>query len=246
MHHFFVNPEAVKSEIITITGTDVNHIKNVLRMKSGEQILLSDGQGQDFCCEIESLTEQEIIARIKDKTFERTELSGKFYLFQGLPKGDKMEFIIQKAVELGVTEVIPVHTRRTIVKLDAKKEEKRLERWKAISESAAKQSRRGIIPQITHVMNFSEALKYAGSLDINIIPYENFKDMTETKRVLDKIAPNIRAGIFIGPEGGFEESEIELAMQQGVNPISLGRRILRTETAGMAILSVLMFQLENR
>ncbi len=246
MHHFFVNPEAVKSEIITITGTDVNHIKNVLRMKSGEQILLSDGQGQDFCCEIESLTEQEIIARIKDKTFERTELSGKFYLFQGLPKGDKMEFIIQKAVELGVTEVIPVHTRRTIVKLDAKKEEKRLERWKAISESAAKQSRRGIIPQITHVMNFSEALKYAESLDINIIPYENFKDMTETKRVLDKIAPNIRAGIFIGPEGGFEESEIELAMQQGVNPISLGRRILRTETAGMAILSVLMFQLENR
>ncbi|MFG6378075.1 MAG: 16S rRNA (uracil(1498)-N(3))-methyltransferase [Lachnospiraceae bacterium] len=246
MHHFFVNPEAVKSEIITITGTDVNHIKNVLRMKSGEQILLSDGQGQDFCCEIESLTEQEIIARIKDKTFEGTELSGKFYLFQGLPKGDKMEFIIQKAVELGVTEVIPVHTRRTIVKLDAKKEEKRLERWKAISESAAKQSRRGIIPKITHVMNFSEALKYAESLDINIIPYENFKDMTETKRVLDKIAPNIRAGIFIGPEGGFEESEIELAMQQGVNPISLGRRILRTETAGMAILSVLMFQLENR
>ena len=166
-------------------------------------------------------------------------------MFQGLPKSDKMEFIIQKAVELGVTEVIPVSTRRTVVKLDAKKEEKKLERWQAISESAAKQSRRGIIPKITSVMNFSEALKYAATLDINIIPYENFKDMAETKRVLNKIVPNIKTGIFIGPEGGFEESEIELAIQQGVNPISLGRRILRTETAGMAILSVLMFQLEK-
>ncbi len=245
MHHFFVNPEAVTSQTITITGPDVNHIKNVLRIKFGEEVLLSDGQGQDFCCEIESLTEQKIIAKIKDRTFEGTELCSKFYLFQGLPKSDKMEFIIQKAVELGVTEVIPVSTRRTVVKLDAKKEEKKLERWQAISESAAKQSRRGIIPKITSVMNFSEALKYAATLDINIIPYENFKDMTETKEVLNKIVPNIKTGIFIGPEGGFEESEIELAIQQGVNPISLGRRILRTETAGMAILSVLMFQLEK-
>lgn len=244
MHHFFVTPEAIKSETVTITGTDVNHIKNVLRIKQGEQILLSDGQGQDFCCEIESLTEQEIIARIKGQTFDKTELSSKFYLFQGLPKADKMEFIIQKAVELGVTEVIPVYTRRTVVKLDAKKEEKKLQRWQAISESAAKQSRRGIIPQITHIMNFSDALNYARNLDINIIPYENFKDMTETKRVLDKITSNMKTGIFIGPEGGFDESEIELAIQQKVNPISLGRRILRTETAGMAILSVLMFQLE--
>lgn len=244
MHHFFVTPEAIKSETVTITGTDVNHIKNVLRIKQGEQILLSDGQGQDFCCEIESLTEQEIIARIKGQTFDKTELSSRFYLFQGLPKADKMEFIIQKAVELGVTEVIPVYTRRTVVKLDAKKEEKKLQRWQAISESAAKQSRRGIIPQITHIMNFSDALNYARNLDINIIPYENFKDMTETKRVLDKITSNMKTGIFIGPEGGFDESEIELAIQQKVNPISLGRRILRTETAGMAILSVLMFQLE--
>lgn len=245
MHHFFVNPSAVGQQTITITGTDVNHIKNVLRMKPGEQILLSDGQGHDFCCEIESLTEREILARIKDAAFEGTELCCEFYLFQGLPKADKMEFIIQKAVELGVTEVIPVQTKRAVVKLDAKKEEKKLERWQAISESAAKQSRRGIIPQINRVMTFLEALEYAEKFDINMIPYENFKDMAETKHVLNKINPNMKVGIFIGPEGGFEESEIKLAVQKGVSRVSLGRRILRTETAGMALLSVLMFQLEK-
>lgn len=245
MHHFFVNPNAVGSEAVIITGTDVNHIKNVLRMKKGEQILISDGQGQDYFCEIESLTEQEITARIKDNVFEGTELSSKFYLFQALPKADKMEFIIQKAVELGVTEIIPVQTRRAVVKLDAKKEEKKLERWQMISESAAKQSRRGIIPKIMNIMTFPKALEYAKAFDINIIPYENFKNMPETKKILNKIGPNMKAGIFIGPEGGFEESEIELAIQQGVIPISLGRRILRTETAGMALLSVLMFQLEQ-
>lgn len=245
MHHFFVNPNAVGSEAVVITGTDVNHIKNVLRMKKGEQILISDGQGQDYFCEIESLTEQEITARIKDNVFEGTELSSKFFLFQALPKADKMEFIIQKAVELGVTEIIPVQTRRAVVKLDAKKEEKKLERWQMISESAAKQSRRGIIPKIMNIMTFPKALEYAKAFDINIIPYENFKNMPETKKILNKIGPNMKAGIFIGPEGGFEESEIELAIQQGVIPISLGRRILRTETAGMALLSVLMFQLEQ-
>lgn len=245
MHHFFVNPEAVGQETVTITGTDVNHIKNVLRMKPGEEVLLSDGQGHDFCCEIERLTEQEILAKIKDKTFEGTELPCEFYLFQGLPKADKMELIIQKAVELGVTEVIPVQTKRAVVKLDKKKEEKKLERWQAISESAAKQSRRGIIPRVNHVMTFSEALEYAGKFDINIIPYENFKDMTETKDVLAKIGPNMKVGIFIGPEGGFEESEIELAVQRKVSRVTLGRRILRTETAGIALLSVLMFQLEQ-
>lgn len=245
MHHFFVNPKAVGEKIITITGTDVNHIKNVLRMKDGEEILISDGRGHDFFCEIKSLTEQEIVAEIKDKIFEGTELSCEFYLFQGLPKSDKMEMIIQKAVELGVTEVIPVQTKRAVVKLDAKKEEKKLERWRAISESAAKQSRRGIIPRVNHVMTFLEALKYSEKFDINMIPYENFKDMTETKKVLNQIIPNMKVGIFIGPEGGFEKSEIELALQWGVNRITLGRRILRTETAGMAILSVLMFQLEQ-
>lgn len=245
MHHFFVSPDAVGEEYITITGTDVNHIRNVLRMKPGEEILLSDGQGRDFCCEIDTLSENRILAKIMDDSYGGTELSSEFYLFQGLPKSDKMEMIIQKAVELGVKEVIPVATKRAVVKLDEKKAGKKIERWQAISESAAKQSRRGIIPRINQVMTFQEALDYAGSFDLNIIPYENFKDMTETKEVLDKITGNMKVGIFIGPEGGFDEAEVELAMEKNVSPISLGKRILRTETAGMAILSVLMFRLEE-
>lgn len=245
MHHFFVNQKAVGEEYITITGTDVNHIKNVLRMRPGEQVLISNGQGQDFFCEIEQITDNEVCAKIKDKAYEGTELACEFYLFQGLPKSDKMELIIQKAVELGVKEVIPVATKRAVVKLDEKKAQKKAERWQLIAESAAKQSRRGIIPKINRVMTFKEALEYAGEFDINIIPYENFKDMTETRNVLDRIEPSMKAGIFIGPEGGFDEEEITLAEEKGVCPISLGKRILRTETAGMAILSVLMFRLEQ-
>ncbi len=245
MHHFFVTPDAVSETEITITGPDVNHMKNVLRMKPGEEVLISDGEGKDYCCEITDLTEEQVIVRITDESYEGTELSCEFYLFQGLPKNDKMEMIIQKAVELGVKEVIPVATKRAVVKLDEKKAGKKIERWQAISESAAKQSRRGVIPKIQNVMSFKEALNYAKEMDMNLIPYENFKGMTETKAALDKITDGMKVGIFIGPEGGFDEKEVELAMEYGVVPISLGRRILRTETAGMAILSVLMFRLEK-
>jgi 16S rRNA (uracil1498-N3)-methyltransferase len=245
MYHFFVTPEAVGETSIAITGTDVNHIRNVLRMKAGEEILVSDGQGKDYCCELEEITEQAVTARITDHTFAGTELSAEFYLFQGLPKADKMELIIQKAVELGVKEIIPVATKRAVVKLDEKKAAKKLERWQAIAESAAKQSRRGIIPKIQNVMDFKEALQYAGNFDRNIIPYENYKDMAETRAILEQIQPGMKVGIFIGPEGGFDEAEVESAIEQNVHPISLGRRILRTETAGMAILSVLMFRMEE-
>ena len=147
-------------------------------------------------------------------------------------------------MDLGVKEIIPVATKRAVVKLDEKKAQKKQERWQAIAESAAKQSRRGIIPKVSKVMGFKEALAYAESLDKNIIPYENYKDMEETRKVLDEIQENMKVGIFIGPEGGFDETEVEQAFEYGVRPISLGRRILRTETAGMAILAILMFRME--
>ncbi|MDY5576971.1 MAG: 16S rRNA (uracil(1498)-N(3))-methyltransferase [Lachnospiraceae bacterium] len=245
MHHFFVTPQAVKENRICITGPDVNHMKNVLRMKTGEEVLISDGEGKDYCCTIDTLSDEEIIVQIIDDNFEGTELSCEFYLFQGLPKNDKMEMIIQKAVELGVKEVIPVATKRAVVKLDEKKADKKIQRWQAISESAAKQSRRGVIPKIQKVMGFGEALTYAQAFHMNLIPYENFKGMKETKEALSKIREGMKVGIFIGPEGGFDEREVALAIEKGVQPISLGKRILRTETAGMAILSVLMFQLEK-
>ena len=173
------------------------------------------------------------------------ELSSKVYLFQGLPKADKMELIIQKAVELGVYEIVPVAAKRCVVKLDDKKAKKKIERWQQIAESAAKQAGRGVIPEVKDVLSFKEALKYAKDLDVVLIPYELAEGMKETKQLISEIKPGQSVGIFIGPEGGFERAEVEQAMEAGAKPITLGRRILRTETAGLTILSVLMFQLED-
>lgn len=245
MYHFFVTPEHVEDGFIRITGSDVNHIKNVLRMKKGEELLISDGQGSDYCCEIEELQEDFVRAKITQNSYPGTELPSEFYLFQGLPKSDKMELIIQKAVELGAKQIIPVATKRCVVKFDEKKAAKKTQRWQSIAESAAKQSRRGIIPKVSEVVSFKDALKQAAEFECNLIPYENFKDMEETRKALNKVGKGMKVGIFIGPEGGFEESEVEEAMKQGVLPISLGKRILRTETAGLAILSILMFQIEE-
>ena len=245
MHHFFVSPDQIDDKYVTITGGDVNHIKNVLRMKVDEELLVSNGQDRDYYCKIEAISDDEIKALILDEEFEGTELPTELYLFQGLPKSDKMELIIQKAVELGVKEIIPVATKRCVVKLDNKKEASKLKRWQAISESAAKQSRRTIIPEVSSVVTFKEAINRAKEFELGIIPYENFKDMKETREVLEKVQKGIKIGIFIGPEGGFEESEVQYAFENGIRPISLGKRILRTETAGLTILSVLMFQLED-
>lgn len=245
MHHFFVSPEQIDEQFVTIRGNDVNHIKNVLRMKAGEELLVSNGLDRDYFCQIETITDEEIKAKILQEDFAGTELPTELYLFQGLPKADKMELIIQKAVELGVKEIIPVATKRCVVKLDDKKEASKLKRWQAISESAAKQSRRMIIPEISPVMTFKEAINRASTFDMGIIPYENFKDMEETRNILKGVGKAMKIGIFIGPEGGFEESEIQYAMDNGIKPISLGKRILRTETAGLAILSVLMFRIEE-
>ncbi len=244
MYHFFVTPDKICDGKVIITGSDVNHMKNVLRMKPQDEILVSDGQGQDYCCRIKSIDQESVVAEVVEKTFEGTELPAELYLFQGLPKGDKMELIIQKAVELGAKAVIPVATRRAVVKLDEKKAEKKIQRWQAIAEGAAKQSRRSMIPKVEKMMNWKEALAYAASFDLNLIPYENYKDMQETKQILQGVKEKRKIGIFIGPEGGFEEEEVDLAREQGVKPISLGKRILRTETAGLTILSVLGFLLE--
>lgn len=245
MHHFFVSPEQIGENSILIKGNDVNHIKNVLRMKPGEKILISDGAGCDYNCEVESLSDDSVTAKITDIQKEAKELPAKLVLFQALPKNDKMELIIQKAVELGAYEIVPVNTSRCVVKLDSKKEQSKLKRWNSIAESAAKQSKRSIIPQVRPVLSFDKAIAEAKDMEFGIIPYENFEDMTETKQILAKMPHCGRIGIFIGPEGGFSEKEVELALESGIRPVSLGKRILRTETAGLAILSVLMFSLED-
>ena len=228
-----------------ITGQDVNHIRNVLRMKAGEKIGVRDGISRNYICELETMEPDLVRARILSEETDSSELPARLYLFQGLPKGDKMELIIQKAVELGACEIIPVATRRSVVKLDKKKEENKVRRWNAIAESAAKQSGRMQIPEVKGVMTLAEAFSYSEKFDINLIPYELEEGMEKTREILGRIKPGMRAGIYIGPEGGFDREEVEAAVEKGIHPITLGRRILRTETAGMAALSILMFQLEQ-
>lgn len=245
MHHFFVTPAQVSEETIIITGADVNHIKNVLRMKAGEQVMVRDGVSANYRCEIKAIEAQQIQLQILSADRDNSELPARIYLFQGLPKSDKMELIIQKAVELGVYQIIPVATKRAVVKLDAKKAEAKRKRWNTIAEGAAKQSGRMIIPEVTAVMSLKEAFDYAGEFDSSLIPYELAEGMQQTRELLSQIQPGMQIGVFIGPEGGFDTAEIESAVQCGVKPITLGRRILRTETAGLTMLSILMFQLED-
>lgn len=245
MQHFFVIPEQVGETEIYVTGQDVNHMKNVLRMKIGEQVEISDGNNKKYLCEVSAYEEEQAVLRILEIREADTELKSRLYLFQGLPKNDKMELIVQKAVELGAYEVIPVSMKRCVVKLDAKKAAKKVERWNSISESAAKQAGRSIIPKVSDVVSYREALERAGQLDVVLVPYELEEGMAETKKLLHQIQPGQSVGIFIGPEGGFEREEVEQAIEVGAHPVTLGRRILRTETAGFTMLSILMFELET-
>ena len=244
MHRFFADPSQIGEKEIVITGADVNHIRNVLRMRTGEELLIADGQGSEYRCLLEEAGEHLVRAKICWKLDGDAELPTRITLFQGLPKSDKMDFIVQKCVELGVSRIVPVSTRRTVVKLDAKKEENRRKRWENIAESAAKQSGRGVIPEISGVTRFEDALKEAGTMDCCLIPYERAENMAHTREVFGSISPGSSVGIFIGPEGGFEEEEVKKAIEAGAAPITLGRRILRTETAGMAVLAMLVYLLE--
>lgn len=247
MYHFFVDSSAIGEGKVRITGADLNHMKNVLRMKPGEAVLISDGTGKDYNCQVETYTEREGILEILSENEDSRELPSRIWLFQGLPKSDKMEVIIQKAVELGAAGVIPVATRNAVVKLDAKKAESKVRRWQAIAESAAKQSKRSYIPKVGAVMSLKEAFSYIEEqkFDLCMIPYELEKGMDGTKQVLSRLASGQQIAVFIGPEGGFDEEEIRLALEKNVIPVSLGKRILRTETAGPAILALLMMKFEG-
>ena len=244
MQHFFVTPDQVEDARIIVEGSDVNHMKNVLRLRLGEEVMVSDGNNLSYLCKVEAYEEDRVILGIQETKEADTELPSKVYLFQGLPKGDKMELIVQKAVELGVCEVIPVAMKRSVVKLDEKKAKKKAERWQQIAESAAKQAGRGCIPEVQPVISYREALSKAAELNVLLLPYELAEGMKTTKEVIRKILPGQSIGIFIGPEGGFEREEVEQAMEAGAQVITLGKRILRTETAGLTVLSILMFHLE--
>lgn len=240
MPKFFVSPREIEGKKIILTGDDEKHIKTVLRAREGEEITVCDGEGMDYQCRILSL-EKGVVTEILSSAPCDVEPETKITLYQGLPKADKMEWIIQKCVELGVERIVPVSTERAIVKLD-KKEGKKLERWQKIAEAAAKQSGRGIIPQMgKRVLSFGEAVVEATKLDGALIPYEKEEERGIRQFVRDFSGKSI--GVFIGPEGGFSPEEVALAEEAGILPVTLGKRILRTETAGMTTVALLLYEL---
>lgn len=246
MQQFFAEPTQIKENKVYLEGADVNHMKNVLRMKPGEDVRINDGAGKTYLCCVSGYGEQTAVLDILKELDSDTELPSRIVLFQGLPKGDKMDWIVQKAVELGVYSIVPFAAKRSVVKLDEKKAVKKQARWQAIARGAAEQSGRGIVPEVHTVHTFAESLEMAGELDVILIPYELEEGMRETVRVMEEIVPGQSVGIFIGPEGGFEEEEVERAKAAGAHPVTLGKRILRTETAGLTALSILMYHLESR
>ena len=245
MYHFFVEQEQIGEGVIAVTGPDVNHIKNVLRMKPGDRVLISAKAGGDYLCVTKELAQDKILFGILEKSESEMELPARIHLFQGLPKGDKMDLVIQKAIELGASEIVPVKMKRCVVKLDEKKARKKTERWNAVALSAAKQSKRGMIPRVSRVYSFHEAAEMARGLSMVLVPYEAAEGMEYSRQLVKEVKGRESVGIFIGPEGGFEPAEIEELRESGGQILSLGKRILRTETAGMAMLSVLMFELEE-
>lgn len=244
MYQFFVESGQIGKDSVMIEGSDVNHIKNVLRMKPGEKIRISGPAGENYFCEIAEIEDSFVRASILEKDETGTELPNRIYLFQGLPKNDKMELIIQKAVELGVYEIIPVAMKNCVVKLDAKKATAKTARWQGIAESAAKQSKRSLIPKVSEPVSYKEAVAYAMKLDQKLVPYENERGMAATREAVEAVRPGESIGIFIGPEGGFAPEEIE-AVKGEMKLISLGSRILRTETAGFTTLAILMYHIET-
>lgn len=242
MYNFFVESGKIGDKYY-ITDNDYNHIKNVLRMEIGEKLLVSNNSKSDLC-EIIEFSSDAVVVCILEEDYQNTELPVEIFLFQGLPKSDKMELIIQKAVELGVYAIVPVEMNRCVVKLDDKKKKSKQARWQAISESAAKQSKRNFIPKVYDALPYNKALEMAKELDLLLVPYECAEGMEATKAALESLKECKSVGIIIGSEGGFDESEVDKALEIGGKVVSLGKRILRTETAAITALSLCMLNIE--
>ncbi len=239
LHRFFVEPCQVTDGTIIINGDDVKHISKVLRLCQKDNITVCDCAGHDYTCQIQSISSDEVVAAILEKTPSQTEPPVNVTIYQGMPKSDKMDYIVQKCVELGAIAVVPVITKRTIA--IPRDEEKKIARWQKIAAEAAKQCGRGIIPAVERVMSFKDMIKSLSDDDLNILPYESEKDLS-LKNILDN-TDRKNINIIIGPEGGFDESEVVLAKEKNVSIVTLGPRILRTETAPLAALSAVMYQL---
>ena len=238
MYHFFAPEGDGESGELWVRGQDVKHIARVLRMKTGDRLIASDGRDRDWLCEIAETGPDFVRLCVVSDQLPSAEPDRRIVLFQGLPKADKMDYIVQKAVELGACGLVPVEMKRCVVQLDAGRKEKRRERWQKLSESASKQSGRSAVPEVEAVSSFEAALRLAGKLDHIIVPYESAENMEFTRQTLASVKEGESAGVFIGPEGGFAPEEIEVLKAAGAQIVTLGPRILRTETAGPAVLAM--------
>lgn len=245
MYRFFVEPAQMNENRVVISGQDAHHIKNVLRMKCGDCIYISCGDEWEYTCRISAFDGRDVVTEIIDMQKTGRELPAEITLYQCMPKKEKMELIIQKSVELGVYRIVPVISSRCIVKIDPKKSAEKTARWNSISKAAAKQAKRLIEPEVAPAVSFNEALAEITKNDVAIIPYEKAEGMGATRKLLQSIKAGQSVGILIGPEGGFDDKEVKAAVEAGVIPVTLGSRILRTETAGPAVLSILMYLLEE-
>lgn len=247
MSKFFVKPEQIKNDNIIIDGDDVNHILNVLRMKKDDEIqVCNQVTGENYKARIVQYSKNEIECKIEEKIGKSTESNVHITLFQGIPKFEKMELIIQKNTEVGVNNIVPVIMERTVVKLDEKVASKKLDRWKKIAEIAAKQSMRDIIPNVKSIIKTKEI--DVDMYDVVLVAYENEEHnmlKAELKKLDSQNKQEYNIAIVIGPEGGISEKEIELLNEKNVKFVSLGKRILRTETAGLVMAGNILYELEK-
>lgn len=247
MNRFFVSPIDIdlENKDIKITGEDVKHISKVLRLTTEDLVEVCDGEKHEYIGKIKNISKEYILLDIVEKREIQREAPVEISLYQSIPKGAKMEFIIQKTIELGVNNIIPVSTERSIVQFkDNKDREKKVDRWQKIAEEAAKQSKRGVIPKIHMPISFKDALNHGKSNQLNIIAYEK-EESNGIRDLINKEKNNNinKIGIWIGPEGGFSREEISLATTENLQSITLGPRILRTETAGLAVSTIIMYEL---
>lgn len=248
MRKFFVKQENVKEDKIEIIGSDVNHIKNVLRLKIGDQIQICIQEPQEnYVCEISAIEKEVVQTKILEKIDGMAEGNIELHIFQGLPKADKMELILQKGTELGVSKFIPVAFHRSIVKLAGKDETKKIERWQKIAEVAAKQAKRDLVPKVESVTEVKEICNLANEYDLLLLAYEE-----ETENLIKNELLNIKhtketlkIAVIVGPEGGIEKEEVEILQKAGAKVVSLGKRILRTETVALQVSSIIMYELEE-
>lgn len=241
MPKFFIKKEDIIDNKVKITGNDAQHISRVLRTEVGKTLTLCDGEGTDFLAKVTECSKECVSLDITSTFPCFAEPGISVTLFQGLPKQGKMDYIIEKCTELGVFRIVPVSTKRSVVKIDDKKSElKKLERWQKIANESVKQCGRGSIPKILNVMSVKEAIEYSKTLDLTIAAYE-CETENSIKSALKNISPK-SVGIFIGPEGGLDEKEIEMFKTANITTITLGKRILRTETAGHTVLTAVMYE----